>query len=133
MPLTLKKSIMIKVILISVLLIAGSLFSLLAAIGVLRFPDIYTRMHAATKAPAFGILLLQTAAAIYFSTFYTVAISLMVIVFIFLTAPVASHAISRVAHLLGTPKWDKTVTDELENDPDVSMPEKISGSRAKQS
>lgn len=133
MPLTLKKSIMIKVILIPVLLIAGSLFSLLAAMGVLRFPDIYTRMHAATKAPAFGILLLQTAAAIHFSTFYAVVISLMVIVFIFLTAPVASHIISRVAHLLGTPKWDKTVIDELENDPDVSIPEKITGSQTKQS
>jgi multicomponent Na+:H+ antiporter subunit G len=124
---------MIKVILIAVLLIGGSLFSLLAAIGVLRFPDIYTRMHAATKAPAFGILLLQTAAAFYFSNFYAIAISLLVIVFIFLTAPVASHIISRVAHLLGTPKWDKTVIDELENDPDVSIPEKITGSQTKQS
>ncbi len=132
MPRTSKKSIMIKVTIISILLIAGSLFSLLAAIGVLRFPDIYTRMHAATKAPAFGILLLQTAAAVYFATIYAVIISLMVVVFIFLTAPVASHIISRVAHLLGTPKWDKTVIDELENDPDVSIPAKITGNRAKQ-
>jgi len=124
---------MIKVIIISFLLIAGSLFSLLAAIGVIRFPDVYTRMHAATKAPAFGILLLQTAAAIYFSTLYAVAISLMVIIFIFLTAPVASHIISRVAHLLDTPKWGKTVIDELENDPDVALPLSETGNHEKSS
>lgn len=100
-------------------MLGGAFFSLLAAIGVIRFPDIYTRMHAATKAPAFGILLLQTAAAIYFATFYAIAISLLVIVFIFLTAPVASHSISRVAHLLQIPKWKGTLMDEMEDDPDV--------------
>lgn len=104
-------------------MLGGAFFSLLAAIGVIRFPDIYTRMHAATKAPAFGILLLQTAAAIYFATFYAIVISLMVIVFIFLTAPVASHSISRVAHLLNIPKWQGTVMDEMDSDPDIEQPE----------
>ena len=105
-------------------MLGGAFFSLLAAIGIIRFPDIYTRMHAATKAPAFGILLLQTAAALYFATFYAVVISLMVVVFIFLTAPVASHSISRVAHLLNIPKWSGTVMDEMENDPDIAEPKK---------
>jgi multicomponent Na+:H+ antiporter subunit G len=110
-------------IIISTLMLGGAFFSLLAAIGVIRFPDIYTRMHAATKAPAFGILLLQTSAAIYFATFYAIVISLMVIVFIFLTAPVASHSISRVAHLLNIPKWQGTVMDEMDSDPDIEQPE----------
>ena len=100
----------------SIFLIAGAFFSLLAAIGVLRFPDLYTRMHAATKAPAFGLLLLQTAAAVYFSSLYTTLISILVIVIIFLTAPVASHLISRVAHYTGTQKWSKTLVDELESE-----------------
>lgn len=115
---------MINTILISTLMLGGTFFSLLAAIGVIRFPDVYTRMHAATKAPAFGILLLQTAAALYFASLYAVAISLMVVVFIFFTAPVASHSISRVAHLLNIPKWEGTVMDEMVDDPDYAEPEK---------
>lgn len=89
---------------------------MLAAVGVIRFPDVYTRMHAATKAPAFGILLFLIAAVFYFADFYTSAISLMIVVFIFLTAPVASHIISRIAHLLNTEIWSKTGIDELAND-----------------
>jgi multicomponent Na+:H+ antiporter subunit G len=113
---------MISTIIISALLLSGAFFSLLAAIGVVRFPDIYTRMHAATKAPAFGILLLQTAAAIYFASFYAIAVSLLVIIFIFMTAPVASHSISRVAHMLDIPKWKGTLMDEMNNDPDIEQP-----------
>lgn len=106
---------MINTLIIAALLLGGAFFSLLAAIGIVRFPDFYTRMHAATKAPAFGILLLQTGAAIYFASIYAIGISLLVIVFIFLTAPVSSHAISRVAHLLKIEIWDKTSMDELAN------------------
>jgi multicomponent Na+:H+ antiporter subunit G len=107
---------MISNLIVSVFLIAGAFFSLLAAIGVIRFPDVYTRMHAATKAPAFGILLFLVAAVVFFADFYTTAISLMIVVFIFLTAPVASHIISRVAHLLNTEIWSKTTIDELADD-----------------
>lgn len=107
---------MISTILISVLLLTGAFFSLLAAIGVIRFPDVYTRMHAATKAPAFGILLLQAGAAIYFNEPYAYVISFLVIVFIFLTAPVASHSISKIAHLINSGIWSKTSIDELAPD-----------------
>jgi len=103
-------------LMVIVFVLAGAFFSLLAAIGVIRFPDVYTRMHAATKAPAFGILLLLIAAVFFFADLYTTAISLMIVVFIFLTAPVASHSISRVAHLLNTKIWSKTSIDELAND-----------------
>lgn len=113
---------MISTIIISALLLSGAFFSMLASIGVVRFPDIYTRMHAATKAPAFGILLLQTSAAIYFASFYAIAVSLLVIIFIFITAPVASHSIGRVAHMLKIPKWKGTLMDEMDNDPDIEQP-----------
>lgn len=107
---------MISNLIVIVFVLAGAFFSLLAAIGVIRFPDVYTRMHAATKAPAFGILLFLVAAVFFFADFYTTAISLMIVVFIFLTAPVASHIISRVAHLLNTEIWSETSIDELAND-----------------
>ncbi len=107
---------MIKIVFISLLLIAGSFFSLLAAIGLLRFPDVYTRMHAATKAPAFGLLLLLSGVAWYFGNFYAWAVCLMVILFIFITAPIASHALSSIAHRMGVPKYKHTRPDELEQD-----------------
>lgn len=111
---------MINNLIVTVFVIAGAFFSLLAAIGVIRFPDVYTRMHAATKAPAFGVLLLLIGAAFFFADFYSTAISLMIVVFIFLTAPVASHVISSVAHLLKTKMWSKTSVDELANDTGIS-------------
>ena len=107
---------MIKIILISFLLIAGSFFSLLAALGMLRFPDIYSRMHAATKAPAFGLLLLLSGVAWYFESLYAWAVCLLSILIIFLTAPVASHALSSIAHRMGVPKYHQTDPDELEQD-----------------
>lgn len=115
---------MISNLIVTVFVLAGAFFSLLAAIGVIRFPDVYTRMHAATKAPAFGILLFLIAAVFFFSDLYTTIISLMIVVFIFLTAPVASHIISRVAHLLNTEIWNKTSIDELANDTDISRKKK---------
>jgi multicomponent Na+:H+ antiporter subunit G len=111
---------MISNLIVTVFVLAGAFFSLLAAIGVIRFPDVYTRMHAATKAPAFGILLFLIAAVFFFADLYTTAISLMIVVFIFLTAPVASHIISRVAHLLNTEIWSETSIDELASDTDIS-------------
>jgi multicomponent Na+:H+ antiporter subunit G len=111
---------MISNLIVTVFVLAGAFFSLLAAIGVIRFPDVYTRMHAATKAPAFGILLFLIAAVFFFADLYTTAISLMIVVFIFLTAPVASHIISRVAHLLNTEIFSETSIDELANDTDIS-------------
>lgn len=110
---------MINNLIVSFFVLAGAFFSLLAAVGVIRFPDVYTRMHAATKAPAFGILLFLIAAVFFFADFYTSAISLMIVVFIFLTAPVASHIISRVAHLLNTEIFSETRIDELANDTDI--------------
>ena len=111
---------MISNLIVTVFVLAGAFFSLLASIGVIRFPDVYTRMHAATKAPAFGIFLFLVAAVFFFADFYAIAISLMIVVFIFLTAPVASHIISRVAHLLNTEIWNKTSIDELAKDTDIS-------------
>ena len=99
----------------AVLLVLGAFFMLLAAIGVLRLPDLYIRMHAATKASSFGALLMLVAVSIHFPVAYVIIEAALVIIFIFITAPVASHMIGRIAHLLKVPKWEKTIIDELEN------------------
>lgn len=80
-------------IIVSVLLLAGSFFILIASIGLIRFKDLYSRLHAATKAPSFGIFLILIGVSIYFNTPMVYIKSLFVVVFIYLTAPLAAHAI----------------------------------------
>jgi multicomponent Na+:H+ antiporter subunit G len=78
-----------------VLFILGAFFVLVSAIGLLRFPDLYTRMHATTKATSFGLLLMILATAIYFNTGMVWLKAVLVIIFIYLTAPLASHSIAQ--------------------------------------
>jgi multicomponent Na+:H+ antiporter subunit G len=80
-------------IIISILLLAGSFFILIASIGLIRLKDLYSRLHAATKAPSFGIFLILIGVSIYFNTPMVYIKSLFVVVFIYLTAPLATHAI----------------------------------------
>jgi multicomponent Na+:H+ antiporter subunit G len=100
-------------ILISLFLILGSLFIMLAALGILKFPDLYLRMHASSKAVSFGSGLMLIAAVLYFKDWFVSVEAVLIITFIFITTPVASHMISRAAYLLKVPLWEKTVVDEL--------------------
>ena len=79
-----------------VLAIAGSAFVLLAGIGVIRFPDLYSRMHAATKAPTLGFLLVALAALIVVDEGRGKLV--LAIAVIFVTAPVAAHLVGRSAY-----------------------------------
>ena len=94
-------------------IIAGSLFMLLAAIGILRLPDLLTRMHATTKAAALGVMLIMLAAAMHFAETSIVARALAIVVFILMTAPVAAHVIGRAGYFVGSKLWSGTVKDEL--------------------
>ena len=89
----------------STLLLLGSLFALIAAIGVLRMPDIFCRMHAATKAGAFGVSLILLALCVALPTVRVCIQSILIIGFFYLTAPVAAHMISRVSIILKLPIW----------------------------
>jgi multicomponent Na+:H+ antiporter subunit G len=80
-------------IIISILLLAGSFFILIASIGLIRLKDLYSRLHAATKAPSFGIFLILIGVSLFFNTPMVYIKSLFVVVFIYLTAPLAAHAI----------------------------------------
>jgi multicomponent Na+:H+ antiporter subunit G len=95
------------------LLIAGALFLLLAAVGVVRLPDVYTRMQAATKAATLGAGCTLFAVAVYFDDFGVTVRALLVVAFIFLTAPVAAHMIGRAAYNIGVPFWRGTNLDEM--------------------
>ncbi len=95
------------------LLVAGALFLLLAAVGVVRMPDLYTRMQAATKATTLGVGCMLSAVAVYFDDFGVTVRALLVVAFIFLTAPVAAHMIGRAAFTIGVPFWRGTKLDEM--------------------
>lgn len=92
-------------IIISIMIIIGGLLSILAAIGVIRLPDVYTRTHAAGISNTFGVSLLLFATVGYF--FHSGegfnARVLLAVLFIFLTTPVASHLINRAAYDTGVP------------------------------
>ncbi len=82
-------------VIISVLILAGAFFILVAAIGILRFNDLYGRLHATTKATSFGILLLLIGVGLFFNLIPVYVKALLIIVFIYLTAPLAAHSISK--------------------------------------
>ncbi|MGK0176424.1 MAG: multicomponent Na+:H+ antiporter subunit G [Lentimonas sp.] len=89
----------------SALLLLGALFALVAAIGIVRMPDIYCRMHAATKAGAFGVSLILLALCVAIPTLRVCIQSILIIAFFYLTAPVAAHLIGRVGIIQKLPLW----------------------------
>lgn len=92
----------------------GVLLVLLAGIGLLRFPDVFTRSSAATKAAGLGIALVFAGTACVVGTAEAGIKLGLAIVLQFITAPVAGHVIARAAYRAGTPLWDGTVRDELD-------------------
>ena len=95
------------------LLSIGACFIVLANVGIVRMPDIFTRMQAATKAATLGVACMMAAAALHFGDLGSSARALLVVVFVVLTAPVAAHTIARAAYFVGAPLWDGTIVDEL--------------------
>jgi multicomponent Na+:H+ antiporter subunit G len=106
-------------ILVAILLLLGCLFVLVAAIGLVRFPDVYTRMHAAAKAGSFGGSIVCLAAGIGFGYGPVWVEVLLIILFFYLTTPVASHMIGRAAYLNRTKLWRGTTVDELQGKYDL--------------
>jgi multicomponent Na+:H+ antiporter subunit G len=97
----------------TVLMIVGASFVLLAAVGILRMPDLFTRMQTATKAATLGISSILLAVAFFIEDSAVTVRAILTILFFFLTAPVAAHMIGRAAYFVGVPLWRGTITDEL--------------------
>ncbi|MEL6498454.1 MAG: monovalent cation/H(+) antiporter subunit G [Planctomycetota bacterium] len=93
------------------LVLVGSFFATLAGVGIIRMPDLYMRMQSATKAGTLGVACLAAAGAAHFRTSSVLIEVSLVILFLFATAPVASHLIARAAFGAGTPLWDRTTRD----------------------
>jgi multicomponent Na+:H+ antiporter subunit G len=96
----------------AVLFLTGAVLSLLAAIGVLRLPDVFTRMQASTKASTLGLGCLLSGLALEFPELSFVIRAASIGAFLMLTAPVAAHVIARAAYIAGVPLWKGTLVDE---------------------
>lgn len=94
------------------LLVGGAVFMLLAAIGVARMPDLFMRMQTSTKANTLGIAGVLMGAALHFADAASSARALLIIAFVYITAPVAAHLVARAAYLIGVPVWEQTRKDE---------------------
>lgn len=95
------------------LLLVGSVFCLVAAVGMLRLPDTLIRMHAATKAGTLGAGCILAAEAVMTANLGTTLKVAAVILFLLLTAPVGAHLIGRAAYHRGIRLFEKTWIDEL--------------------
>ncbi len=102
-------------IIASVLLLGGAFFSLVAAIGVFRLPDVLMRMHASTKAGTLGTGCILLAVAVLTPDVGIVTRAIATIIFLIITAPVAAHLIGRASYMVGTPLWKNTIVDEFKD------------------
>lgn len=101
----------------ALLILIGSVMAVISAIGILRLPDVYTRSHAATKSSTLAVLLSLIGTFIYFwasENFISVRV-LLGIIFVFLTAPVSGHLITRAAYRSKVKLADSSTEDALKD------------------
>ncbi len=107
------------VIIIYAFLVIGVIFNLLGSVALLRFPDVYTRLHGATKCTTFGSIFTTLAVIVYGiwnggGKYWTLAVHAFVaLICLLLTNPTSAHAIAQASHRIGIrPKY--AVVDRLE-------------------
>jgi multicomponent Na+:H+ antiporter subunit G len=100
-------------VLAAALMLVGVATALLAAVGLLRMPDVFTRMSATSKASTLVKMCVFLAIAIAFDDLGVATRALAAVAFVFLTAPLAAHAIGRAAFALGVPLFPGTKVNEM--------------------
>lgn len=98
---------------VTFLLVCGVFFFAIGTIGILRFPDFYSRLHAAGKCDTLGVTLMMSAIALYnlsSPSFGDVLVSwkvFVIVFFIFMASPTATHAMTKAAMIVGVEPWVK--------------------------
>jgi multicomponent Na+:H+ antiporter subunit G len=111
----------------AVCLLSGALLCLTAGLGLLRFADVLSRMHAGTKPQVLGVLLVMLGAAIRLHGWSASWMLLLVAAFQLVTAPVCAHLVSRIAHRRRHVRRDLLLVDELGGRPLVPPPDPFRG------
>lgn len=101
-------------------MIVGAALCLLAGIGLVRLPDVLTRMHAATKPQVLGLLLVLIGAGLRLRSAVDLGTLILVGLFQLLTVPVAAHMVGRAAYRTGRTDREHLVVDELRTAPGKS-------------
>lgn len=104
----------------AVAVMLGAMLGLLSAVGIVRMPDVYIRLSVASKASSLGIALLMLGVVAHFDDMAVSIRALLVVVFLFLTAPVAAHVIGRAAYIAGAPLAAGSEPDDLAGRYDVA-------------
>jgi len=97
-------------------LLGGLFFMFVGALGVVRLPDAYHRIHAASICVTLGLTAMLIAACFHLGAASILMKSLITIVFIFVATPIGSHMLAKAAHDTNLPQWDHTLSDELAED-----------------
>ena len=97
----------------AVFLLCGAFLAFAAGVGVVRFPDLLARMHAATKPQVLGLILVLAGLSLRLRSWGAVATLFLVVVFQLLTSPVAAHMVGRAGYRTGKVRTDLLVVDEL--------------------
>ena len=97
----------------SALVVLGTLLIVLAAFGLLRMPDIYLRLSATSKSSSLGIACVLAGVALLMQDTGVTFRALIIVAFVVLTVPVASHILGRAAYRAGTKLWAGSVVDEM--------------------
>jgi len=102
-------------IVIAALCLTGTFLIVLTGVGLVRFPDVFCRMHAAGKAGTFGVILVVLGTTVHFAgTGQDISLhGILAVFFQLLTAPTATHLLARAAYLCDYPLSERTVVDEL--------------------
>ncbi len=94
----------------------GVLFNIFGCIGLVRFPDIYNRLQAATKCVTIGTCFVLLGAMLLAGSTATTAKCLVCMIFVLVSSPTAAHALARGAHASGVKLWEKSVVDKFDED-----------------
>jgi multicomponent Na+:H+ antiporter subunit G len=110
----------------------GVAFDLFGALGLVRLPDVYNRLQAATKCVTLGTCMILIGVAVCAGSGPMVSRAIICTVFLLLTSPVGAHALARGAHLGGVKLWGRSIVDRYEQDAErvaraMAQPEKGPG------
>ena len=96
-------------------LIAGLFFFFVGAVGIVKLPDVYHRLHAASKSSTLGLMGLLLAATCHMGTTEVGVKALAVMLFIFVANPIGSHLLAKAALKAGAPQWEGTMSDATQD------------------
>lgn len=97
----------------AIIIMVGVLFVFIGAVGLIRLPDFYIRVSAITKAATVGVACIMIGVALYYNEIGMAIKAFVVVIFLLITSPIASHIIGRTAYIDGVPLWEETEEDEL--------------------